>query len=76
MVAGLGTAAYVDKDNFAPSTILEEATFAYSADELDSNFTRLTIADLFTVVAQLNNQVQTLQQEIEKLKTQTDENKI
>lgn len=64
----LGSAAYEDAENFAPATILEDAQFPYAADEMDAAFTRMTIAELFTVVAQLSNQVALLQEEINTLK--------
>lgn len=64
----LGSAAYEDVENFASATILEDVQFPYAVDEMDAAFTRMTIAELFTVVAQLSNQVALLQEEVNTLK--------
>ena len=68
-VAGLKSAAFTNSEDYAPSNILEETTFAYGIDELDNTFSRLTIAELFTVVAQLNAKIEELENKINTLTT-------
>lgn len=69
LVQGLGTAAYEDSDSFASANILEEATFTYSIDDIDPEIAQLTIAELFNVVANLQAQVNVLQEEVNRLST-------
>lgn len=68
-VTGLGSAAYTNSDSYASATILEDARFSFApSDTEDPEFTTLSLSELFTLVANLQAQVNNLTQEIELLK--------